>query len=146
MWHADGEGFYDLQKAGGEEGPSGRGRLRTDEQGRFSFWTTRPAPYPIPHDGPVGKMLQAQGRHPYRPEHVHFLIAAPGYRKLVTHIFAAGDQYLNSDVVFGVKQSLVREYVSHSGGNAPDGRKMRARWYSLHHDFHLAPERASLDP
>jgi hydroxyquinol 1,2-dioxygenase len=140
VWHADPGGFYDVQKTGAETGLSGRGRFHTDEEGRFSFWTTRPAPYPIPHDGPVGKMLRAQGRHPYRPEHVHFLIAAPGHRKLVTHIFAAGDRYLNSDVVFGVKPSLVREYVAHSGGEAPDGRGMSGSWYSLNHDFHLAPE------
>ena len=73
-----------------------RARFRADENGRFWFWSIKPAAYPIPHDGPVGKMLEAQGRHPWRPAHVHFMIAAPGHQTLVTHVFAAGDQYLDS--------------------------------------------------
>src|SRR3546814_3281327 len=89
-------------------GLTGRGRLFADDQGAFHFWTRRPAAYPIPTDGPVGDMLEAQGRHPWRPEHVHFMVIAPNCRKLVTHIFASGDQYLDSDVVFGVKESLIR--------------------------------------
>jgi hydroxyquinol 1,2-dioxygenase len=140
VWHSDSEGFYDLQKRQQDSGVCGRGRLQTDRHGRFQFWTARPAAYPIPHDGPVGMMLEAQGRHPYRPEHIHFLISAPGHRKLVTHIFAAGDVYLDSDVVFGVKDSLIHEYVRHSGGAAPDGRVVQGQWYSLHHDFRLAAD------
>ena len=85
-------------------------------------------------------MLEAQGRHPFRPEHVHFMITAPGHRKLVTHIFAEGDEYLDSDVVFGVKQSLVQEYVRHSGGHAPDGTAMAGEWFSLQRDFRLTAE------
>ena len=138
IWHSDSEGFYDLQKLDEHPNFAGRGRLRTDEHGRFHLWTIRPTAYPIPHDGPVGRMLQAQGRHPYRPEHVHFLIAASGHRTLVTHLFAADGEYLDSDVVFGVKSSLVREYAHHSGGTARDGRVMQGTWYSLHHDFRLA--------
>ena len=140
VWHADKEGFYDLQKLDEHPGLAGRGRFHTDANGRFHLWTIRPSPYPIPHDGPVGQMLQAQGRHPFRPEHIHFLIEAPGHRRLVTHVFAAGDEYLDSDVVFGVKESLVREYVQHSRGTAPDGHGMQGKWYSLHHDFRLAAE------
>jgi hydroxyquinol 1,2-dioxygenase len=140
VWHADREGFYDLQNLDKHPNFAGRGRFHTDRHGRFHLWTIRPSAYPIPHDGPVGRMLQAQGRHPYRPEHVHFLITAAGHRKLVTHLFAAGDRYLDSDVVFGVKNSLVREYAHHSGGTAPDGRAMQGIWYSLHHDFRLATD------
>ena len=140
VWHSDSEGFYDLQKLDEHPDFAGRGRFHTDAQGRFHLWTIRPTAYPIPHDGPVGRMLQAQGRHPYRPEHVHFLITASGHRKLVTHLFAAGDEYLDSDVVFGVKKSLVREYVQHSGGTAPDGTVLQGKWHSLHHDFRLATE------
>jgi hydroxyquinol 1,2-dioxygenase len=141
VWHADDEGFYDLQKQSARQlSFAGRARLRTDSRGGFDFWTVRPAAYPIPHDGPVGKMLAAQGRHPFRPEHIHFMISAPEHRKLVTHIFARGDRYLSSDVVFGVKESLVREYERHQGGTAPDGRTMQGEWYSLHHDFQLARE------
>ena len=143
VWHADSKGFYDLQKLDEHPGLAGRGRFSTDANGRFHLWTIRPSAYPIPHDGPVGKMLQAQGRHPFRPEHIHFLIEAPGHRRLVTHVFAAGDEYLNSDVVFGVKESLVREYVQHSGGTAPDGQAMHGKWYSLHHDFRLAADPAA---
>jgi hydroxyquinol 1,2-dioxygenase len=141
IWHSDDQGFYDLQKLDEHPEYAGRGRFRTDSAGRFHLWTVRPTAYPIPNDGPVGKMLEAQGRHPFRPEHIHFMITAPGYRKLVTHIFAEGDRYLDSDVVFGVKQSLVREYPHHSGGRAPDGTEMTGDWFSLHHDFRLAAER-----
>lgn len=140
VWHTDQDGFYDLQKLDEHPEFAGRGRFYAGAEGQFHLWTIRPSPYPIPHDGTVGKMLEAQGRHPFRPEHIHFLIEAPGYRRLVTHLFASGDEYLDSDVVFGVKNSLVREYVRRSGGTAPDGRPMQAEWYSLHHDFSLAAD------
>ncbi len=103
---------------------------------------TRPLePYQLISQYTLEPLLKAQGRHPFRPEHIHFLIEAPGYRRLVTHLFAAGDEYLDSDVVFGVKNSLVREYVRHSGGTAPDGQAMQGEWYSLHHDFSIAADR-----
>ena len=140
VWHADREGFYDLQKLDKHPELAGRGRFYADANGCFHLWSIRPSPYPIPHDGSVGKMLEAQGRHPFRPEHIHFLIEASGHRRLVTHLFAAGDEYLDSDVVFGVKDSLVREYVRHSGGTAPDGQAMQGEWYSLHHDFYIAAD------
>jgi hydroxyquinol 1,2-dioxygenase len=137
VWHSDNDGYYDVQKSGDE--PAMRGRFRTDSEGRFHFWTIRPAPYPIPHDGPIGDMLEAQGRHPWRPAHVHFMIEAPGFRKLVTHVFASGDQYLDSDAVFGVKDSLIRDYVGHPPGIAPDGREMERPYSHLHYDFGLRP-------
>jgi hydroxyquinol 1,2-dioxygenase len=137
VWHSDSAGFYDLQKLSEHPNYAGRGRFRTDQRGCFRFWTSRPAPYPIPDDGPVGAMLRAQGRHPYRPEHIHFMLQASGYRTLVTHVFARGSAYLDSDVVFGVKSTLIREYEAHEGGMAPDGRDMRGPWYSLHYDFKL---------
>lgn len=143
IWHSDQEGFYDLQLLDERPGLAGRGRFRTDEKGAFSLWTVKPKYYPIPDDGPVGKMLKAQGRHPFRPEHVHFMITAPGFRKLVTHIFAEGGEYLDSDVVFGVKASLIRRFEQHEGGNAPDGQAMEGTWHSLHHDFVLAREAMS---
>lgn len=143
VWHSDDQGFYDLQKLDAGHDLSARGRFVTGADGRFHLWTIRPVAYPIPNDGPVGKMLEAQGRHPYRPEHVHFMITAPGQAKLVTHIFADGDEYLDSDVVFGVKQSLIREFERHVGGNAPDGRAQAGEWFSLEHDFRLAPARGA---
>ena len=116
-----------------------RARFRTDAEGRFHFWTIKPAAYPIPNDGPVGQMLEAQGRHPWRPAHVHFMIEAPGHERLVTHVFAAGDPYLDSDAVFGVKDSLIREFTAHPAGAAPDGRQMARDWSHLHYDFALKP-------
>ena len=91
-----------MQREGGEL--ARRARFVTDNEGRLRFRTTTPAAYPIPDDGPVGEMLKATGRHPWRPAHVHFMISAPGFRRLVTHIFVDGDQYLDSDAVFGVKE------------------------------------------
>jgi hydroxyquinol 1,2-dioxygenase len=87
-------------------------------------------------------MLEAQGRHPWRPAHVHFMISAPGYEQLVTHVFVAGDKYLDSDVVFGVKDSLIREFVRHEPGQAPDGRMQSMPYYHLNYDFGLKPDKA----
>jgi hydroxyquinol 1,2-dioxygenase len=146
IWHSDKDGFYDVQIAGMEHA-SGRARFRTDAEGRFRFWTIQPAYYPIPDDGPVGDMLKATKRHPYRPAHVHFMISAPGYEKLVTHIFVAGDRYLDSDAVFGVKQSLIREFKQQPAGTtAPDGRHMDTIWRHLSYDFGLKPADAPATP
>jgi hydroxyquinol 1,2-dioxygenase len=134
IWHSDADGFYDVQHL---PGLALRARLHADAKGRFSCWTIRPTAYPIPDDGPVGQMLRAQGRHPYRPAHVHFMIDAPGHEKLVTHVFAAGDTYLDSDVVFGVKNSLIREYVMKPAGKAADGRQMDQEYALLQYDFGL---------
>jgi hydroxyquinol 1,2-dioxygenase len=136
-WHSDDDGYYDVQQLDEIGGLAMRARFRTDENGRFWFWSIKPAAYPIPHDGPVGKMLEAQGRHPWRPAHVHFMISAPGHQTLVTHVFAAGDPYLDSDVVFGVKHSLIREFASMPAGKAADGRAMAQPYYHLNYDFGL---------
>ena len=137
VWHSDDDGYYDVQQLDAIGDLAMRARFRTDENGRFWFWSIRPAAYPIPHDGPVGKMLEAQGRHPWRPAHVHFMIAAPGHRTLVTHVFAAGDRYLDSDVVFGVKDSLIREFANMPAGTAIDGRVMTEPYDHLNYDFGL---------
>lgn len=139
VWHSDEDGYYDVQHTGEEAGLVARARFRTDGEGRFHFWSIKPAAYPIPHDGPVGKMLQAQGRHPWRPAHVHFMIEAPGFEKLVTHVFVAGDPYLDSDAVFGVKDSLIRDFQVSGPGTAPDGRVLDRDWCALHYDFQLNP-------
>jgi len=88
----------------------------------------------------VGQMLEAQGRHPFRPAHVHFMIAAPGCDQLVTHVFVEGDDYLDSDVVFGVKDSLIRAFAKKPAGIAPDGIERAAPYRHLHYDFALAPQ------
>ena len=108
VWHANEEGGYDSQMGDGEEHHM-RARLFSDAEGVVHFWTIAPSSYPVPHDGPVGKVLAAMGRGPMRPAHVHFWIKAEGYRDLITHLFADGDKYLDDDAVFGVKASLVRD-------------------------------------
>jgi hydroxyquinol 1,2-dioxygenase len=138
-WHSDDDGLYDVQHLEETGGLKLRGRFRTDAEGRLWFRTIVPTSYPIPYDGPVGKMLEAQGRHPYRPAHVHFLIAAPGYERLVTHIFIAGDKYLDSDAVFGVKNSLIRSLEWREAAEATEGRRMAGRHAVLSYDFVLTP-------
>jgi hydroxyquinol 1,2-dioxygenase len=137
VWHSDAEGFYDVQLPELQE-PTLRARFHSDAQGRFRFWTIMPRYYPIPDDGTVGEMLKACARHPYRPAHVHFMIMAPGHETLVTHLFVDGDQYLDSDAVFAVKNSLIRDFTHESPGIAPDDRKIDVPWRKLHSDFVLA--------
>jgi catechol 1,2-dioxygenase len=108
-WQASSVGVYDSQIGDGEE-LGMRGVYRTDDQGRYLLRTTKPKYYPIPTDGPVGDMIRATNRHPYRPGHVHFKISAPGFQTLVTHIFDSTSKYLDSDTVFAVKPSLVVDF------------------------------------
>lgn len=116
-----------------------RGRFRTRDDGSYAFLAARPVPYPIPDDGPVGAMLTATGRHPWRPAHIHVIVRADGYRTLVTHIFDAASEYLDSDAVFAVKPSLLRRFTEHGPDDParPDG--VEGAWYSLECDFVLAP-------
>ncbi|MBR0663082.1 intradiol ring-cleavage dioxygenase [Roseomonas hellenica] len=141
-WHSDTEGFYDVQLGEGLPALNMRARFRTDAEGRFWFRSVVPSCYPVPHDGPVGDMLKAQGRHPYRPAHVHFMIGAPGCETLVTHVFLDGDPYLDSDVVFGVKDSLVRALSRQEPGTTPGGNTADQACALLRYDFVLAPGRA----
>ncbi|TGE01312.1 intradiol ring-cleavage dioxygenase [Methylobacterium nonmethylotrophicum] len=137
VWHADEDGAYDVQQLDALGGLAGRAQFRTDAEGRFHFWTIVPAWYPIPDDGPVGDMLKATGRHPNRPAHVHFMIGAEGHETLITHVFAADSPWLDSDAVFGVKNSLIAEFAEHPAGTAPDGRKMDKPYRHLAYDFGL---------
>jgi protocatechuate 3,4-dioxygenase beta subunit len=107
VWQADDEGFYDVQRQDAPV-PDLRGLFTTDEAGRFWFRTIVPSHYPIPDDGPVGALLRATGRHPYRPAHIHFIAGAAGHSPVTTHLFVEGSPYLDDDTVFGVKESLVR--------------------------------------
>jgi hydroxyquinol 1,2-dioxygenase len=138
VWHADGDGFYDSQKPGYTiDNPTMRARFLTGDTGRFHFKTIVPCSYPVPTDGPVGELLAAGGRHAMRPAHIHFLIGAPGFATLVTHVFVAGDDYLASDAVFGVKPSLVSRLVPHDEPTWPDGSPAPARWQQLSYRFAL---------
>ncbi|WP_416968831.1 dioxygenase [Streptomyces sp. 4F14] len=111
VWQADTEGFYDVQQPDVQPPGNGRGLFTADGEGRFWFRTCVPDAYPIPTDGPVGDLLRATGRHPYRPAHIHFIADAPGHEPVTTHIFVAGGRYLDSDAVFAVKQSLVQDFT-----------------------------------
>ncbi|WP_315721583.1 MULTISPECIES: intradiol ring-cleavage dioxygenase [unclassified Bradyrhizobium] len=146
VWHSDDDGYYDVQRLEQIGDLAMRARFRTDAEGRFHFWSIKPAAYPIPNDGPVGDMLAAQGRHPWRPAHVHFMISAPDFERLVTHVFVAGDQYLDSDVVFGVKDSLIRDFTRCPPGRAPDGRMASEGYFHLNYDFGLKQLAKQGDP
>ncbi|MFC8181755.1 dioxygenase [Rhodococcus sp. NPDC057297] len=145
VWEADEAGFYDVQYDGTEL--AGRANLTADSAGCYFFWGLTPTPYPIPHDGPVGRMLAATNRSPYRASHLHFKVSAPGHRTLVTHIFVRGDELLGSDSVFGVRESLIAEFTEHSSATpTPDGRAIGDRsWTSTRFDIVLAPTRAKTD-
>lgn len=142
VWEADDAGKYDVQYV--DERTAARGHLFSDDDGRYTFWALTPTPYPIPHDGPVGKMLEAVGRSPMRAPHLHFMVTAPGCRRLVTHIFVKGDPLLDRDSVFGVKASLVREFIVHEDGSpTPDGRDLQGgSWSQVRFDIVLAPASA----
>lgn len=140
VWSGDGEGVYDMQVAGQSQ-MLARGRFRTDAEGRYWFWSIKPSYYPVPMDGPVGRMLERMGRHPNRPGHIHFKVAAPGHAEVTTHLFVADGPYLDSDAVFGVRDSLVVEFDRHASGVAMDGRAMNGPYWSANHDFRLQPTR-----
>ncbi len=139
VWQADAEGFYDVQRPGLAHAQA-RGVLRADAEGRFRFWTIVAEAYPIPTDGPVGRLLEATGRHPWRPAHLHFMITAPGHERLVTHVFRRGDRYLDSDAVFGVRPSLVADWIRREPGVAPDGSRRDGPYWTLDFDFVLNPD------
>jgi len=110
VWQANDQGFYDVQQPERQPRTNGRGFFTADANGEFWFRTIVPSYYPIPTDGPVGELLNATGRHAFRPAHIHFIVAAPGHRALTTHIFVAGSEYIESDTVFAVKKSLVVDF------------------------------------
>lgn len=125
VWQTAPNGLYHVQD---KEQPEHHlcGKLRSDGNGNYSFRTLEPVSYSIPTDGPVGKYLREMGRHPFRPAHIHFIVSAPGYKAVVTQLFTEGDQYLDSDAVFGVKASLVVPFVKSSGTGS-----------EVHYDFVL---------
>lgn len=137
VWHSSPVGMYENQDEG-QADMNLRGKFFTDADGGFRFRSVRPGYYPVPVDGPVGELLRAQKRHPYRPAHIHFLLHKPGYKTLVTQVFVDDDQYLDSDVVFGVTRRLVGDYKKHvdEPGPAPD---VTGEWYSLDYTFVMEP-------
>jgi hydroxyquinol 1,2-dioxygenase len=135
VWQTDSDGFYDVQRPGGAR--YARGRLTTGADGRYGFRTVKPVSYSIPTDGPVGAMLAAMGRHPFRPAHVHLIVSAPGYAPVTTHLFVKGDPYLDTDAVFAVKESLIVDFEDHAPGPAPDGEMCDQRFCTAAYDFRL---------
>jgi hydroxyquinol 1,2-dioxygenase len=117
-----------------------RGRYRTREDGTYAFIAVRPVPYPIPDDGPVGRMLAATGRHPWRPAHIHMIIRAPGFHAVSTHVFDAASDYLDSDAVFAVKPSLLREFRERPADDPDRPAGVQGEWVSLENDIVLSPD------
>jgi hydroxyquinol 1,2-dioxygenase len=139
VWQADDHGFYDVQQPGTQPEGNGRGLFTCDDDGRFWFRTVTPSPYPIPTDGPVGALLTATGRHPYRPAHIHFIVAADGHLPVTTHAFVAGSPYLDSDAVFAVKQRLIKDFARVDDPDRAAAYGVEAPFRHAHFDMVLEP-------
>ncbi len=138
VWQNGADMLYAVQRPEAEEDHL-RGRYLTRDDGTYAFVAVRPVPYPIPHDGPVGHLLEAAGRHPWRPAHIHIIVRAPGYRTVTTHVFDAASEYLDSDTVFAVKPSLLRTFVERSPDDPQRPAGVEGEWVSLENDIVLAP-------
>ncbi|MGE0255999.1 MAG: dioxygenase [Alphaproteobacteria bacterium] len=139
LWQTAPNGFYEAQVGQTLALPdyAYRAKLRTDADGRYSLRTTKPVEYPVPTDGPVGEILLGTGRHPWRPAHLHFLVLKDGYQPVQTELFNSDDRYLDSDAVFGVKASLVVDYVKNSDPVAAKKRGFDGPHYEARYDFTL---------
>src|SRR6266478_540543 len=139
VWQAQSSGLYDSQDEGLNELHM-RGKFRTDAEGRYLVRTVRPVNYPTPSDGPVGRMLRATGRHPWRPAHIHFVVSAEGYEPVTTHIFDRTDEYLGSDAVFAVKDTLICDFTKHEKPDAEAKRLgITGPYYTAEFYFRLTP-------
>ena len=141
VWQARANGVYDIQDPDSEF--ELRGRLHTNADGRYAFRTYKPAFYGVPTDGPVGEILNRMGRHPMRPAHMHFIVSAPGYQQVISHVFVAGDPYLDSDTVFAVKNSLIAEFKKVDSPEEASKLGMPSPFLRLDWDFRLAPATAA---
>ena len=139
VWQNGDDQLYAVQRPEAPEDHL-RGRFLTRDDGSYAFVAVRPTPYPIPYDGPVGRMLELTGRHPWRPAHVHMIIRAEGYRTLTTHVFDVESQYLDSDAVFAVKPSLTRRFVTHGPDDPDTPAGVTTEWVSVENNLVLAPE------
>ena len=138
VWQNGADMLYAVQRPEAEEDHL-RGRYLTREDGSYAFIAVRPVPYPIPDDGPVGRMLDASGRHPWRPAHIHMIVRAPGYKTVTTHVFDAASDYLDSDTVFAVKPSLLRTFRERAADDPERPAGINGPWVSLQNDVVLAP-------
>lgn len=142
VWHSSPVGLYENQDDS-QADMNLRGKFTTDAQGHFGFRSVKPAGYPVPTDGPVGDLLRAQRRHPYRPAHLHFLAFKPGFKTLITQVFVDDDEYLGSDVVFGVTRALIGNYRRHDAGTPP-APDVKPPWYTLDYKFVMEAGEAKL--
>jgi catechol 1,2-dioxygenase len=142
VWHSSPVGLYENQDDS-QADMNLRGKFTTDAQGHFGFRSVKPAGYPVPTDGPVGDLLRAQRRHPYRPAHLHFLAFKPGFKTLITQVFVDDDEYLGSDVVFGVTRALIGNYRRHDAGTPP-APDVKPPWYTLDYRFVMEAGEAKL--
>ncbi|HZP21138.1 MAG TPA: intradiol ring-cleavage dioxygenase [Bauldia sp.] len=140
VWQTSSDGHYDIQDPN-QPAMNLRGLFTTGPDGRYWFRTVKPSSYPIPTDGPVGDLLLAMGRHPMRPAHIHFIVGAPGFEAVTTHIFVAGDPYLDSDAVFGVKDSLVEPFERRDDPGEARKIGLPNPFYFASHDFVLVRSR-----
>ncbi len=138
IWEGGENGLYEQQDA---EQPDMnlRGKFRTDKEGRYRFVAIKPVSYPIPDDGPVGQMLHSLGRHPFRPAHIHMIVSAEGFVPVTTHLFVKGDKYLDSDAVFGTKDSLIVDFIRHDSKEEAAQYNVTAPFYTAEYDFVLKP-------
>lgn len=143
VWQTNNDGFYDVQQKGIQPDFNLRGIFTTDSQGRYSFQSVKPRHYPIPADGPVGKLLGRLGRHPNRAAHLHFIVAASGYESIITHIFTPDCQYLGEDAVFGVKAELIADFKKVADAQAAERLGLSAPFWSVEWDFTLAPSKGA---
>ena len=146
VWQANTKGFYDVQQPGIQSIGNGRGLFTADDSGEFYFRSVVPSYYPIPTDGPVGDLLHATDRHPYRPAHIHFIVAAPGFKELTTHIFVGGSEYIDSDAVFAVKESLVKPFTTNTDPAAAGSFGVQSPFIEGVIDIVLHPEIRPLTP
>ncbi|KAF5245931.1 hypothetical protein HYE67_005245 [Fusarium culmorum] len=144
VWETDSKGFYDVQHAD-RNGPDGRAVLKSDSEGNFWFKAIVPVPYPIPHDGPVGKLLKVLGRHPYRPSHMHFMFKKDGYDPLITALYLKDDPYESTDAVFGVKDSLVVSIQKVTDEEMAKKYDVKVGSALMTYDFVLVTEKAAAE-
>ena len=142
LWQTDGEGLYEEQRR--TEEPWMRGIYRTRPDGAYTIRTVAPISYTIPMDGPIGEFFGRTNMSHMRPAHIHFAISAPGYHGVVTHLFQKGDEYIDNDVVYGVKAPLVVEFVKRPPGRAPNGDMVDTPFYEVNYDFVLEQTQAAL--
>jgi hydroxyquinol 1,2-dioxygenase len=142
LWQTDGEGLYEEQRRTVE--PWMRGIYKSQADGSYSVRTVAPISYTIPMDGPVGAFFNRTDMSHMRPAHIHFAVSAPGHHYLVTHLFQKGDEYINNDVVYGVKDALIVDFVKRPPGKAPNGDMVDTPFYEVKYDFVLEQQQQAL--